>query len=445
MSRATRATGALLVGLLLLAGAVSAEGGVVWGHVYNGTAGAAGSLGGLPVRLYVFAGDTLKDTLRATTDAQGMFRFEGVPGSSGSLAVAVVEYAGVQYESAMLDLSAAPECNGDIAVYETTTDDSALQLAHSHLIVEMGAGQLEVAEVLTLENNGDRTYVGAGEVVPNRRATAQVPLPVGATDVAFSLQEVAEAMVRTGQGFVDTRPISPGRHQYRLSYVLPCKDTSYSLVKPVLYPLAAVDILIAAPGAEVEAPGLQNLGSREASGVSYVHLGGGSLAPGADVVIRLSGLGQPARTRADRAPSTGALGGAAGGGWRASLAPLLAVVMLAGGLVWHLARAAAPGPAARKLAPAAATEDERGRLLVEVADLDESFAAGDLSEARYRRRRQAAKGRLLELMLGAEDGEREPSPSRRVRRSDRPAGDRPGKEVRASDGARRGRPKPQRG
>ena len=277
MSRIVRLTLAVIVGLLLVSIAVQAEVGLVQGQVINGTAGADTALGGLPVRLYLFSGNTLKDTQRTTTDAQGVFRFESVPTGSGRVGVAVVEYGGVEYESGLLDLSVGTDFNADIAVYETTVDASSLAVERSHLIIETGSGQLEVTEMVILSNVGDRTYIGSEEVIPGRRATALVLLPAGATDVTFSSAEVASAMVRTGRGFVDTRPIVPGQHEYVLSYALPCEGSTYNLLKPVAYPTTALDVLIAAPGVEVDAPALEELGTREASGASYLHLAGHSL------------------------------------------------------------------------------------------------------------------------------------------------------------------------
>ncbi|HOG47977.1 MAG TPA: hypothetical protein PLB78_15215, partial [Anaerolineae bacterium] len=302
--RLLRLVPAVLALFVCLSAAVHAQSGVVQGQVLNGTAGVAATLQGLPVRLYLFSGNTLKDTKRGTTDAQGAFRFEGVQTGSNWIALATVEYAAVEYQGHPLDLSVGTDFNSDITVYETTTDDAALKVERSHLIVEMGIGQLEVTELIILNNTGDRTYAGNEEVVPNRTATARLALPAGATDVSFSSEEVAGAMVRTGQGFVDTRPVIPGQQQYVLSYALPCEASRYNLVKPIIYPTAAIDVLVDAPGSQVNASGLERLGTRQAEGRAYQHLGGSAIAAGADITISFGGLGQPSAAQAARASST---------------------------------------------------------------------------------------------------------------------------------------------
>ncbi len=441
MSRLARWAPLALLVLLGLTVTARADGGVVQGQVVNRTAGSTAALGGLPVRLYLYSGNALKDTRPATTDARGLFRYEGVPTGAGWSAVATVEYAGVAYESRLMDLSVGTDFDGDISTYETTADDSALHVERSHLIVEMGSGQLEATELIVLENTGDRTYVGSAEVIPGRRATARVPLPAGAADVTFSSEEVAAAMVRTGQGFVDTRPVAPGSHEYVFSYALSCPGPTYSLLKPVLYPTTSIDVLIAAPGAEVEAPALERYGTREASGATYLHLGGRSLNKGADVMIRFSGLGQPAANKAIVASAAAAPIAAAREPWWLVLLPVLALAAL-GPTAYAYLRHQEPGLSL--LTPRQATaalEAERDRLLAQLAELDERFEAGALDQARYRREREAAREALLDLMLTLQEQESD-STSARAARGGRHTGGRPAKKVRPDGGSRRRRPKP---
>ena len=329
--------------------------------------------------------------------------------------------------------------NADISVYETTADESHLAVGSSHLIIEMGSGQLEVTEMIILSNVGDRSYIGLEEVIPDRRATALVPLPAGATDVTFSSSEVASAMIRTGQGFVDTRPIVPGQHEYVLSYALPCEGSTYNLLKPVAYPTTALDVLIAAPGAEVDAPALEDLGTREASGASYLHLAGRSLGAGTDVVIRFSGLGQPVERQVAGAKLAGAPAGVVREPWWLPLVSLLALAGLGPALLVYLRRG---GPGVGPASPrevSRAIEAERDSLLGRMAELDDGFQAGELKEASYRRQRQAAKRRLLGLMFEMQSEESDSSGLRGAGKSRGDKGRGARKKVRSSGGPRRRR------
>jgi len=430
------AVAALLVGLTFTA---RADGVVVQGQVVNGTAGTAPTLSGLQVRLYLFSGNTLKETRRATTNAQGAYRFDGVPTGSAWAGVVAVEYAGVEYEGSPVDLSGGTDLASDITIYDTTTDDKALRIDRSHLIVEMGVGQLEVTELVVLNNTGDRTYIGSQEVVPNRRATARVPLPPGASDVSFASEELANVMVRTGEGLVDTRPIIPGQQQYVLSYALPCEGSTYNLTKPIAYATTAIDVLVDVPGAEVSAPNLERLGVRQAEGRSYQHLGGQSLPRGTDLTIRFTGLGRPSSAQAGRQAS-GAAVGTPESPWWLNLVPLLAAVALAPMVVVRLRQPESePWPLPRRRT-AVAVQAERDRLLAAITELDEQYEAGQLEESAYRKQRQAVKDELINLMLSPQSRESDAKrdPGGRGARSPRDEG--PRKEVRPRGGALGGRP-----
>ena len=436
----------LLAALTLLAAAspgAHAQGGVVQGQVVNGTVGGTAALSDLPVRLYLFSGDQLKDTRRTSTDSQGVFRFEGVPTGAAWTAQAVVEYMRVEYGSKPLDLAAGTDFNGDIVVYDTTTDDSALRVDHAHLIVHRAQGQLEVTEIVRLINGGDRTYVGSQEVIPQRRATARLALPAGATDVLFPSSEVGSAMVRTGQGFVDTRPVIPGRQDYMLSYALSCGGSTYNLLKPILYPTAVLDLLVA-EGIEVNAPAMERLGTREAPGVTYTYLTARSLSKGNDLMIRFSGLDQAPVTPGEAARGLSAGSVRREGLWhQAALGtvPLAALAALALLLIACLRRPEAESwpLAARQTVPA--VQSERERLIAGLALLDERYEAGELDLPAYRRQREAEKSRLLYLLLSPQGKESEARRDERARAARRRAGARAGKAVRARGRAPQRRPK----
>jgi hypothetical protein len=429
----------VLAALLALPPAVRAEDGVVQGQVINSTTGADAVLQGLPVRLFLYSGNALKQTLETTTDERGIFRFSGVPTGGGWTAVASAEYLGVEYGSVLLDLSVGTDYNGDILVYETTADDSALRVARSHMIIEMGNGELEVTEMIVLVNDGDRTFVGSEDIVPGKRATARVPLPAGATDVSVTTPPAASAMVRTGNGLADTRPVVPGEHEYVVSYVLPCDSPTYSLLKPIQYPTDALDVLVATPGASVDAPLLERLGIRETSGATYEHLGGRSLESGTEVVLRFRGLKQAATAERGTAGAIELPARAGPVPWTWGLLPLGTWALLGLAVAMHLRRTKPEPltPASARVALTMAREAQR--LVGSIADLDERYDAAELEEGRYHRRRGELVERLIGLLSSsrtvdshAENRVRASGPSRR--------GDRAREAVRPNRGLGRRRP-----
>ncbi|MGQ9682586.1 MAG: carboxypeptidase-like regulatory domain-containing protein [Anaerolineae bacterium] len=399
-----------LAALFLLGHVVSsqADGGVVEGQVVNGTAEHIVALSGLDVQLHLFAGSTMKETRHALTDDQGMYRFENVPTGAPWVAFVVVEYAGAEYESEEIDLSADQHANANVVVYDATTLDAAIRVERRHLIVEMGMGQLEVTESLMLANDGDRTYVGSSEVLPARRGTVEILLPQGSTGVTFSSAEARAAMVRTARGLVDLRPMPPGQREYVLSYALPCPTTALSLTIGSPYPTSAIDLLLAVPGARVMVSTLQPLGTRDASGATYLYFAGRDLDRGAVVTVDMTGLGQPASERVG-VVSAGPPIAVPGPRWW-SLAPWLAALGLAAALAWRLANPTQGGQAGEE--PGIDAGDEEARLLAAIAELDDRYDAGELDERWYRKRREQARQAALAVMA---QGAAALRPSRAVR------------------------------
>ena len=432
MARVLLAAAALALGLAMV---VHAEGGVIRGQVTHGTAGDHPSLGGLAVRLYLFSGNTLKETRWAHTDPQGVYRFDGLPTGGAWSAVATVQHAGVEYDSQTLDLVAGGELAGDITIYETTTDDSALRVDRSHLIIEAGEGQLEVTEQVILANTGDRTYVGREEIIPNRKATARLALPAGATDVSFEPRELASDMVRTGQGFVDTRPVVPGRQDYLFSYVLPVDASSYTLSKPLAYATGELDVLVHVPGVEISAPPLERLGTREASGVTYQSLVGRNLHAGSSVQVRLSGLGREASDRPEGGQSSMPVADGPRQSWWHRFGPLLLLPALLVPVAIRLHRSGRVGGGWM------GDDGEREALLARVADLDEHYEVGEIGEPAYRKERAEVMNMLLSLAFGPQAEESECTGGESARRNARRADARPRKEVRARSRAAQRRPK----
>ena len=432
IARVLLATAVLGLGLAI---AVHADGGVIQGQVSNGTAGEHPPLAGLNVQLYLFTGNTLKEKRTTNTSATGVYRFDGLPTGGAWSAVTTVQYAGVDYASQTLDLAASSELTGDITVYETTNNDSALRVESSHVIIEAGKDQLEVTEQLILANTGDRTYIGSEEVIPNRRATARVALPAGAADVFFDPQDTA-AMIRTGQGFVDTRPIVPGRQDYLFSFILPVDSSLYTLAVPLPYATDALDLLVNAPGAEVNAPTMERLGTREASGVTYQYLAARNLNKGDELQVRFSGLGRgDTGQEATAAQSSVPAAEIVQRPWWYRFGPLLLLPALLTPVAIRL----------RRKAEEQIEQDNnvelRRLLLARLADLDDRYETGEVEAEAYRQDRVGLMAQLVHLSLGETMKEGEHRVEASAPKNARRANARPRKEVRARGRTAERRPK----
>jgi mono/diheme cytochrome c family protein len=351
-------------------GAASAESvGTVTGHVTNGTTGVLVS-GSLDVVLYGFDNFQLATTLTETLQSDSSFVFDSVPIAPGRSFVVTTQYAGVLYGSDVLTFdSGSTQLDAPLNVYETTTDASGLSVQQMHVFFDFASGQTTVGELLIIANTGDRTVLG-GQAL-------QFTLPAGATDLRLDGMTAGQGYVETPTGFTLTRPIPPSDSaaQLLVSFTLPF-DRKLDFSQPVPFPVAAVTVLIPDTGVKVSANQLQDDGPRDVQGTTFLSYSGTNLPAGTTLAFSLSGT-----PGGGTSPVTVDPAGLIAGG--------LALALVLGGVGWwYYSRRV------EATVPATSVDD----LLQAVADLDDDYAAGELGQGEYERRRTALKAQIARAM-----------------------------------------------
>jgi hypothetical protein len=192
-----------------------------------------------------------------------------------------------------------------------------------HVLGDHTPQGLRVAEILVVDNLGDRTWIGAvGE--SGERVTTSFVLPPGATDVALERGfQNACCTTITPQRLINHLPIEPGTTQFKFRYFLPAVDgvVPLSMTAP-----APVDHLMVVMPAELDIDGTEQL----------VYMG---TEPAGDRSVRAyMGAGLEAGERAAidvRLPSQAVTVAADGGG----SATAVRIVAAVGGAVLVLAAA----------------------------------------------------------------------------------------------------------
>ena len=193
--------------------------GLIEGTVVNGTA-EGGSVDGIPVTLRILRGESELEPMSASTDAEGRFRFERLETSPDLRYVAAAGYAGVQYNSSLLDLSAGP-ARVEVTVFETTTSAEDVSIRRASLALtraDSSIGLLGVLEIVTFVNADDRTYVGDLFTNAQEGGVLRFPLPQQALDVAL---DVAlghgfgpDSVIPILGGMLSRTPLAPGEQEY---------------------------------------------------------------------------------------------------------------------------------------------------------------------------------------------------------------------------------------
>lgn len=363
---------ALTLALLLAPRALAADppGKAIRGQVISQTAGM-GPVVGLKVTLNTYQGSATAGQVDTTTDAAGRFQFQGLTGDHYQV---TLTYKTVDYTSEFLVFGAGEtEKALEMAVYETSPSGAGVLVPEHMTVVQVAPGQLLVEEYFQFYNDSDRAYVGSKVVdSEGRMETLRFPMPAGAFQLTYTMGFMDCCVKPSASGFIDTMAVTPEVKDLGYSYMLAYSGDSVSFTKTVEYPVANYYFLVEGKGYRISSPGLKEEPPVTFGDVQYLRLSGQNLKPGETFTVRLGEL-----------PQAGLQGSLlwVGAG--------LAVVAGALALTYPLLRR-------RRLALAPALAgDERRRLLLEIARLDDRYEAGAIPEKDYRRRRAQAKAGLL--------------------------------------------------
>ncbi len=385
-----------LVASLTLSPIVQAQAGgpgIVDGQVVNGTEGAAQVGAGIPVNLYVLEGELAEEILSTVTDSDGRFRFEGLDTSAELTYWVEAVYADVAYSSADLLQYAEgqTELEATVTVYETTADDSGVQLDLVHIFAESFGQVLRISETHLFGSSDDRTYIGEQDA-EGRRLTVFVP--VAGDVVGFALGEGLDEdrFLTVDGGLVDSEPVRPGSlmSEVRFSYHLMVTGKPIMLERYFAYPVADLTVLVAQPGLLLSSPQLQSMGSQSIQGAQYEILQGQVPNPEQPVVLELTAVEVVEGTTGAGAMGDQTTSGAPAGSaqrvllWIGVFTATLVVFAAA-----FLAVRFQGQPAGRRTVsdPGQAFDPKARRLIAVLADLEDAYEAGEVDEADYVRQR----------------------------------------------------------
>jgi mono/diheme cytochrome c family protein len=349
------------------ADAGSAQSGVASGQVVNGTSGEA--VGGLPVLLHAYQHTTEMFTLESELAADGSFQFDDVELRDDYVYFAAVDYAGLTYFSEFVSPSdGSLDFVTPISVYETTADPENIVAERLHFVVEFPSqGRVRLVQLVLLSNFGDRALAPADDGTPSLHYN----LPAEASNLVFEQGEVGERYIPEAAGFGDIRAVLPGEGTYQVlfAYELPySRGLDFEL--PVEWPVDAVIVFLPEGDITLNGESFVDAGAQTLDAAVYNAYTAGAVPGGDSIKFELSG------------PHP--LGGSS----------LLALANSDQVLIGMIALTAAVGLAYLYLRRYGETPGRSVQLLDEILALDERYAAGEVSEAVYAKRRAALKARL---------------------------------------------------
>ena len=383
-----------LLALLALSGqTVQAQAsGVIEGVIANGTLDTP--LGAAPVSLQVLREGAPIGRKETVADAEGRFRFEGLDASPGLRYTVATSYLGVEYTTAPIDLT-QPGGPIHLLVYETTPLDTDIVILSASMAVpsvDSSTGLIQVLEVVTVINQGDRTYVGQLFSNPDGGGVLRLHVPPEALDVSLGDGFGADGPLAAPDGLLGRTPVPPGEFLLVYAYKLPFAQRAYTIEKVYAYPVDRATFLTATSGPSPSSPQLTSARTEDVNGIPNILLSGEDIEPGERVTITLSGL--PALV----APGDGG-GVALDTALRMAGVGAMAALLVAVILYTVLSRRRRPVPAGDGLLELHALDEERLALITWLAELDDSFEAGRLSKDEYEAARRGSKQRLMDVMM----------------------------------------------
>ena len=314
----------------------------------------------------------------ATTDDQGSFEFTGLGTGTEYTYQLELVYQEAQYYFDPFSFDAETSVKTTtLVVYDSTSSDQSIRISRAHMLVNVTLESLDVTEYYLIVNSGNKTYVGSREFSPGMRETLRFSLPPQAVNLDYGGSLDPYFIANWGNGFSDTAILAPGSKEILFSYNLDYTSDSYTIPLTLHYPVDSFDLLVQGDHQigvscdQLTASELPNMG-----GAQITYYTGNNLERNTTLNISLSEL----------------LADSKGPPWVVIIASVLAFGLLVSFAVWRVNRSRQPA----SLESDVIIDDEE-RLLHEIAQLDDKFEKGDISEDDYQRLRRDKKDRLVDL------------------------------------------------
>src|SRR3989337_38441 len=345
---------------------LSKEGGVIKGKVLNNSTEKPAEE--IEVTLTVYLGDKATGEKKLKTNTEGMI---GLKNLSWDRSYSILlSYEGGEYVTDKLVFYPDEDTKSlDLPIYEPTDIDKDITVDISHVIVQTSDNSLSVAELTVFNNEGKRTYIGAKEIKDGMRETLRFSLPPGASNIELINGLNSESVVPTNNGFVDTSSVLPG-------------------IKTVDYQTDSFGLLVSDSGVKVKVQGLTGSETVETPDQGrFLQWSGTKIPTGAKIRIEIG----ESRLLAENSLQFVTIG-------------VLVVLVCIGVFYSFVIKPRDKSKVNDFSHPTIADqvvkkdlEEERKTLIQEIAKLDDSFEAKEITEEEYRNRRSKKKQRLVEI------------------------------------------------
>jgi hypothetical protein len=234
-------------------------------------------------------------TRHATTDGQGVARFEALPMGKTTGYAAVTDWHGMHIGTEPFAMPEDSGARAEIHALARTNDPSVITIGEgARIVLRMREDTLQVLEMLPLENKSDKMFdPGPGAI--------EIPLPQGFTG-ADAGQSERKIEVRQNHGVAVHGTISPkgalggadaksAGNEVQFGFVMPYEGDSKEIAQAMPTGIGLFTLIVEQiPGLEVTGPGIGAKEQRELGGVKYWVMPGQPIPPGGTLRLTVTGL-----------------------------------------------------------------------------------------------------------------------------------------------------------
>lgn len=388
-----------------LARTASSGTGQITGQMLNGSRNNA-PVPNQSVTLQLAQGNSSRDFITLTTDAQGRYSFNALQSDASVQYAIYTLYQGAQYVTDLIDLSKNANQQVNLTVYDATTSTTNLAVVQATVLLSkpnQQTGMLSVSEDFFFENLSETTYVGSLDASQGKPNALLFALPANARFLALNTGFDGYRAIQVNTGFASNAAVPPGTSRFSFSFQVPYSGSSYHFAYTPVYPTVTFSLLT--PLDLLTTPhGLSAQGQKNTQSGLYQLFTTQTIRGNQSVQADLTGLPVPTKTATPRqslAPVNPAML------WLVALLILLLALAGIGGYLYNTRRRQATRTkykaSARKNSTSTTGKKSivpasKETLLQELLELDQAYEAGKLKKAAYQDQRARLKARLRNLM-----------------------------------------------
>jgi hypothetical protein len=225
---------------------------------------------------------------KATTDAGGLARFQGLTTGSTVGYAAVIDHGGMRLGTAPFTMPEQGGVTAEIRALERTADPSVIAFGSGgRVILQMHDEILQVLEMLPIENHSSKLFdPGPGGI--------EIPLPKGFVNAEAAGESDRKLEVRKSYGIAVHGAIPPRattNNEITFAFTVTYHGSSHDFLQPLPYGLGATTLIIEQAGdLAVEGAGIGARQSREVSGRKYWVMPIAALGAGQSLAFTVTGL-----------------------------------------------------------------------------------------------------------------------------------------------------------